>query len=68
MLMKTQIFKELPKPWFEFQWTPETDDQLGEDMILCQKIAATGRTVKVDTMLSQELRHLGTWAFGPDLI
>jgi hypothetical protein len=68
MLMKTDIFNELMKPWFEFQWTPESNDHLGEDMILCQKIAKTGRTVKVDTVLSQELRHLGTWAFGPDLL
>ena len=68
MLMKTDIFREIPQPWFEFQWTPESNDHLGEDMILCQKIAKTGRTVKVDTVLSQELRHLGTWAFGPDLL
>ena len=68
MLMKTEIFKELNQPWFEFQWTPESNDHLGEDMILCQKMAKIGRTVKVDTVLSQELRHLGTWAFGPDLL
>jgi hypothetical protein len=37
-------------------------------MVLCQKIAATGRTIKIDTVLSQEMRHLGTWAFGPDLL
>ena len=37
-------------------------------MIFCQKMAAVGYTVKVDTQLSMEMRHLGTWAFGPDLI
>lgn len=68
MLMKTSIFTEIPKPWFEFGWTPKNNDYLGEDMILCQKIASAGYTVKIDSALSQELRHLGTWAFGPDLL
>lgn len=68
ILMKTEIFQKIPKPWFEFGWSPESNDFLGEDMILCQKIAALGYQIKVDTLLSQELRHLGTWAFGPDLL
>lgn len=68
MLMKTEIFSELLKPWFDFQWSPQSNDFLGEDMVLCQKIASTGRTIKIDTVLSQEMRHLGTWAFGPDLL
>lgn len=68
MLMKTEIFTEIPKPWFEFAWTPESNDYLGEDMMLCQKIASAGYEVKIDTALSQELRHLGTFAFGPDLL
>jgi hypothetical protein len=68
ILMKSEIFTELPKPWFDFQWSPQSNDFLGEDMVLCQKIAATGRTIKIDTVLSQEMRHLGTWAFGPDLL
>lgn len=68
MLMKTEIFADLPKPWFEFGWSPESNDFLGEDMIMCQKAAAKGYQLKIDTVLSQELRHLGTWAFGPDLL
>lgn len=68
MLMKTSILQEIEQPWFEFKWTPESNDHLGEDMIFCQKMAAKGHTVKVDTVLSMELRHLGTWAFGPDLL
>jgi len=68
MLMKTEIFSELSKPWFDFQWSPQSNDFLGEDMVLCQKISSTGRTIKIDTVLSQEMRHLGLWAFGPDLL
>jgi hypothetical protein len=68
MLMRADIFDSVPKPWFEFGWSPESNDHLGEDMILCQKMAQAGYTVKIDTNLSMELRHLGTWAFGPDLL
>lgn len=68
MLMKTDIFEKIPKPWFEFTWAPASNDFLGEDMNLCQKINNLGYSIKVDTILSQELRHLGTWAFGPDLL
>ena len=68
MLMQANIFNQIAKPWFEFGWSPESNDHLGEDMILCQKITQAGYTVKIDTNLSMELRHLGTWAFGPDLI
>jgi len=68
MLMKTKILKEIPKPWFEFHWTEESNDHLGEDMDFCMKMKKAGYEVKVDTHLSMELRHMGTWAFGPDLI
>lgn len=68
MLVKTSILDEIPKPWFEFHYTAESNDHLGEDMDFCMKMAEAGYTVKVDTNLSMELRHLGTWAFGPDLI
>jgi hypothetical protein len=66
MLMKTSIFADIPKPWFEFGWSPKSNDFLGEDMNLCHKLSTAGYTIKVDTALSQELRHLGTYAFGPD--
>lgn len=68
MLVKTSILDDIAQPWFEFGWTPESNDWLGEDMIFCQKMAQAGHTIKIDTQLSMEMRHLGTWAFGPDLI
>ena len=68
LLIKTDIFKELSKPWFDFQWTPSSNDFLGEDMYLCQKITAAGYSIKIDTMISQELHHLGTFAFNAELL
>ena len=68
MMVKTAVLEQIPQPWFEFEWMPESNDWLGEDMTFCKKLAAVGHKIKVDTILSKELRHLGTWAFGPDLI
>lgn len=68
MLIKTSVFNKLSKPWFDFQWSPESNDFLGEDMYLCQKMNAAGYTVKVDTALSREMHHLGTYAFNVDLL
>jgi hypothetical protein len=64
-LIKNEIFTKIAKPWFEFRWTPGSNDYLGEDMILCEKIANAGYKIKVDTALSHEIRHLGTYGFGP---
>ena len=68
MLIKTSIFEKLEKPWFNFQWSPESDDFLGEDMLLCKKINEAGYTIKIDTVLSQETHHLGTFAFNADIL
>lgn len=67
-LMKTEILSKLQKPWFDFGWTPASQDWLGEDMILCQKMTALGYTINIDTMLSRELSHLGTWAFNVKML
>jgi hypothetical protein len=68
MLVKTSILDEIDRPYFEFGWTPESNDWLGEDMYFCQKISEAGHKIYVDTALSMETRHMGTWAFGPDLL
>ena len=68
MLVKTSILDEISRPYFEFGWTPESNDWLGEDMHFCQKIGEAGHKIYVDTALSMETRHMGTWAFGPELI
>jgi hypothetical protein len=41
-LIKNEIFTKIAKPWFEFRWTPASNDYLGEDMILCEKISSAG--------------------------
>jgi len=68
MLMKTKILEQIPQPWFEFSWTPQSNDWLGEDINFCKKMASVGYQVKVDTQLSMEVLHIGSYAFGSDLL
>lgn len=62
-MMKTNIFKEIKSPWFEFVWSENYDTFYGEDILLCKKLIDLGYKIKVDNMISKELRHLGTYAF-----
>lgn len=64
VMMKTSIFKEIKNPWFEFVWSEDYNTFYGEDITLCKKLLNLGYEIKVDNLLSKELRHLGTYAFG----
>ena len=63
ILMKTDVFKKLEKPYFEFRFKEDTKDWFGEDFILQDKIQKIGYEIFVDTMLSMEIKHVGIYAF-----
>jgi hypothetical protein len=63
ILMKTEVFKKLEKPYFEFRFKEDTKDWFGEDFILQDKIQKVGYEIFVDTMLSMEIKHVGIYAF-----
>jgi len=63
-LMKTEIFNQLKKPYFEYTYDNKTQDWVGEDFTLFKKINHLGYEVKVDTNLSNEIYHIGSYAFG----
>lgn len=63
ILIETNVFKFIHKPWFPITYTPETDDYLGEDMNFCQKAIKNGEVIAVDCDLSTKIYHLGTSAF-----
>lgn len=64
MLMKTECFDKLRKPYFEFTYTEKTQDWIGEDFTLQQKLQNNGYEIFIDTVLSMELKHMGIQAFG----
>lgn len=67
MLMKTNIFKELEQPWFEFVWQNNVKDWGGEDFKLCKKINDLGYSVWVDMNLSKDIKHIGQFGYGENL-
>ena len=62
MLMKTDIFNKLSKPYFEFEYKNETEDWLGEDFSLQRKLRDLEYKIYIDTVLSMEIRHVGIYA------
>jgi hypothetical protein len=67
VLMKTELFKKLEKPYFEYTYQPKTNDWGGEDFTLFKKLNKVGHQVKVDMNLSNEIYHIGTFAYGKGL-
>lgn len=67
LLMKTSVFQNLNKPYFEYTYQPETKDWIGEDFTLFNKLNALGYELKIDMNLSKEIYHMGTFAYGKNL-
>jgi len=64
ILMKTEIFNKIRKPYFEFTYNEKSDDWLGEDFNLLKKLREVGYKVYIDTLLSSEIKHMGLYAYG----
>jgi len=63
-LMKTSVFKKLKKPYFEYTYQEKTQDWGGEDFTLFKKLKKEGFDLKIDMNLSNEIYHIGTFAYG----
>jgi hypothetical protein len=63
MLMKTEVFDTLDKPYFEFRYKEDTQDWYGEDFVLLHKLRNNNYKIYVDTLLSMDIKHVGTYAF-----
>lgn len=60
---KTSVFEKLDLPWFSFQWNPETQDDIGEDVYFCRKARAAGFKVFVDHDASEGIQHIGKFPY-----
>lgn len=63
MLMKIKVFDKLQKPYFEFTYKEDTQDFFGEDFNLQKKLREENYKIYIDTLLSKEIKHIGTFAF-----
>jgi len=66
MLIKTDVFRKLPQPWFNISWLPSGGIWVGEDMYFCKLAQAHGFKVLVDHDLSKDVKHIGTMEFTHD--
>lgn len=64
MLMKTEIFNQLDKPYFKFVYKEDSEDWHGEDFDMLSRLRKLGYIVYVDSLLSLDIKHLGNQAFG----
>jgi len=64
MLTSTEVFKNMPKPWFSITYHPQSNEYSGEDIHFCYKAGKLGHEVLIDHDLSKEVKHIGTFEFG----
>jgi hypothetical protein len=67
VMMETRLFTEMEKPWFSFTYQEATQDWMGEDFYMLNNLRALGHKIMIDMNLSRQIRHIGNWAFGPDI-
>ena len=63
MLIAVDVFRKMPKPWFEVLWDEELQDYRGEDWVLCEKFDELGIPIYVDLTLSRVIGHVGEFTF-----
>ena len=63
MLVKTEVFRKLPQPWFNVSYLPSGGMYVGEDIYFCKLAQAHGFKVLVDHDLSKDVKHIGKMEF-----
>ena len=63
MLIKAEVFKRLPYPWFQIHYLPSAKMWAGEDMFFCNLAKEAGYEIVVDHDLSRQIGHEGMFTF-----
>lgn len=60
MLIKTEVFKKLPAPWFDFSYD-DNGERVGEDVGFCRLAREHGYKIWVDPSIP--VRHIGEYLY-----
>ncbi len=63
VLIKADIFKKLPLPWFNIAYSHAGQSYFGEDIWFCKLAQGHGFEVWLDHDVSKEVKHIGTIEF-----
>lgn len=63
MLVSTEVYKVIGKPWHTYLYNNDSQDLSGEDIYFCKCANDAGVDIYVDATLSQEIAHYGTKSF-----
>lgn len=62
-LMRIAAIKDIPPPWFEVVWLPETKSYLGEDYFYCETLRRHNVKIHIDHDVSHDIGHIGDYAY-----
>ncbi len=63
--IRTEVFTQIEKPWFTFDYVPELGVFRGEDYSFFEKAKALGYECYVDHDISKQVYHVGSFGFNP---
>lgn len=65
MLTSIDVFTKIQRPWFAIGYNRNDDEYVGEDVFFCQRARAEGFAVWIDTNLSKQIAHTGSFEYVP---
>lgn len=61
MLIKTDVFKKLPQPWFKYEWNDNGSVKRSHDWIFCEDARNAGFKVWADPKI--DIKHIGQYEY-----
>jgi len=61
MLIQTDALRAMSKPWFFYEWDPDKEETVGEDVFFCKKARREGIDVWCDPTI--EVKHIGDFQY-----
>lgn len=65
-LIRMEVFKRLPKPWFHYEYKRGSNVMTGEDILWCHEVKKLGYKIWIDAALSMHVGHIGNFIFRPE--